>query len=143
MRWKQVEDAPKTFVLIFETGDEIANALQQFAKGQALAGSSFKAIGALSYAKLGWFNWATKKYDPACVLDEQVELLSLIGDIALRDGEPQVHAHVVVGRFDGTAHGGHLLEARVRPTCELILTESPVHLQKKYDPKSGIALIQV
>src|SRR5208283_1766441 len=75
-----------------------------------------------SYAKLGWFNWETKKYDPACVLDEQVELFSLIGDIALRNGEPQVHAHVVVGRSDGTAHGGHLLEARVRPTCELILT---------------------
>jgi AraC family transcriptional regulator len=64
-------------------------------------------------------------------------------DIALRDGEPQVHAHVVAGRSDGTAHGGHLLEARVRPTCELILTESPIHLQKKLDSKSGIALIQM
>jgi uncharacterized protein len=106
-------------------------------------GSSFKAIGALSYAKLGWFNCETKQYDPACVLHEQVELLSLIGDIALKDGEPQVHAHVVVGRSDGTAHGGHLLEARVRPTCELILTESPSHLQKKVDPESGIALIQI
>ena len=117
--------------------------LQQFAKNQGLGGSSFKAIGALSYAKLGWFNWETKKYDPACILHEQVELLSLIGDIALKDGEPQVHAHVVVGRSDGTVHGGHLLEARVRPTCELILTESPIHLQKKLDPKSGIALIQI
>ena len=96
MRWKQIEDEPKTFVLIFDTGDEIASGLQQFARGQRLAGGSFKAIGALSYAKLGWLNWETKKYDPACVLDEQVELLSLIGDIALRDGEPQVHAHVVV-----------------------------------------------
>jgi len=48
-----------------------------------------------------------------------------------------------VGRSDGTAHGGHLLEARVRPTCELILTESPTHLQKKLDPASGMALIQI
>jgi len=141
MRWKQIEDEPKTFVLIFATGDEIAGGLRQFAKG--LRGSSFKTIGALSSAKLGWLNWGTKKYDPACVLDEQVELLSLIGDIALKDGEPQVHAHAVVGRSDGTAHGGHLLEARVRPTCELMLTESPTHLQKKFDPKSGIALIQI
>ena len=143
MRWKQIEDEPKTFVLIFETGDEIASVLQQFARDQGLAGSSFKAIGAFSYAKLGWFNWETKKYAPACVLDEQVELLSLIGDIALKEGEPQVHAHVVIGRSDGTAHGGHLLEARVRPTCELVLTESPVHLQKKLDSNSGIALIQI
>ncbi|MGD0511890.1 MAG: PPC domain-containing DNA-binding protein [Terriglobales bacterium] len=143
MRWKQIEDEPRTFALIFDTGDEIAGVLQQFAKHQGLGGSSFKAIGALSYAKLGWFNLKTKKYDPACVLDEQVELLSLIGDIALNDEKPQVHAHVVVGRSDGTAHGGHLLEARVRPTCELILTESPTHLQKKFDPKIGIALIQI
>ncbi len=143
MRWKQIEDRPKVFALIFETGDEIAGELQRFSKSQELAGSSFKAIGALSYAKLGWFNWETKKYDLACVLDEQLELLSLIGDIALRDEEPQVHAHVVVGRSDGTAHGGHLLEARVRPTCELVLIESPTHLQKKFDPESGIALIQV
>src|ERR1700691_3410653 len=111
MRWKQIEAKPKVFVLILETGDEIASALQRFSKRQGLAGSSFKAIGALSYAKLGWFNWETKVYVPACVLDEQVELLSLIGDIALRDGEPQVHAHVVVGRWDGTARGGHLVEA--------------------------------
>jgi predicted DNA-binding protein with PD1-like motif len=143
VRWKQIENEPKIFALIFETGDEITSVLQQFAKRQALGGSSFKAIGALSYAKLGWFNWETKKYDPACVLHEQVELLSLIGDIALKEGEPQVHAHVVVGRSDGTAHGGHLIEARVRPTCELILTESPTHLQKKFDPESGIALIQI
>ena len=143
MRWKQIENEPKTFVLIFETGDEIASLLQQFAAEQGLAASSFKAIGALCYAQLGWFNWETKKYAPACVLNEQVELLSLIGDIALRNGEPQVHAHLVIGRSDGTAHGGHLLQARVRPTCELILTESPIHLQKSYDPKSGIALIQI
>jgi predicted DNA-binding protein with PD1-like motif len=143
MRWKQIQDEPKTFVLIFNTGDEIASLLQRFAKRQGLAGSSFKAIGALSQAKLGWLNWETKKYDPACVLDEQVELLSLIGDIAFRDGEPQVHAHVVIGRSDGTAHGGHLLEAHVRPTCELILTENPTHLQKKLDPASGVALIQI
>jgi hypothetical protein len=143
MRWKQIEKEPKVFALIFETGDEIASVLQQFSKNRKLAGSSFKAIGALSYAKLGWLNWETKQYDPACVLSEQPELLSLIGDIALKDGEPQVHAHAVVGRSDGTAHGGHILEARVRPTCELILTESPTHLQKKLDPESGIALIQL
>jgi uncharacterized protein len=143
MRWKQIEDEPKVSALVFEAGDEIASVPRQFSKHQGFGGSSFKAIGALSYAKLGCFNWQTKKYDLACILREQVELLSLIGDIALKDGEPHVHAHVVVGGSDGIAHGGHLLEARVRPTCELILTESPIHLQKKLDPESGIALIQV
>jgi len=72
MRWKQVEDEPKTFALIFETGDEIATVLQQFARRQRLGGSSFKAIGALSHAKLGWFKWETKKY--AALLSTQRQL---------------------------------------------------------------------
>jgi predicted DNA-binding protein with PD1-like motif len=143
VRHKVLEERPRTYVLIFETGDELASGLKKFAQEQKLEGSSFKAIGALSSVKLGWFNWETKKYETAVQLEEQVELLSLIGDIAVKDGEPQVHAHVVIGRRDGTAHGGHLLEAKIRPTCEVILTESPVHLQKQMDPELGIALIRV
>jgi predicted DNA-binding protein with PD1-like motif len=143
MRFRLVERQPKTFVVIFETGDEIAEGLKRFAIEQKLAGSSFKAIGALSSVKLGWFNWETKKYQTSVDLAEQVELLSLIGDIALKDGEPQVHAHVVVAKSDGTALGGHLQEAHVRPTCEVVLTESPEHLQKQIDPESGIALIRL
>lgn len=143
MRYRQLEKTPKTFALIFETGDELASGLKKFAKEQKLAGSSFKAIGAFSSVKLGWFNWETKEYEISVDLHEQVELLSMIGDVALKDGEPQVHAHLVVGRKDGTAHGGHLQEAKVRPTCELILTEAPEHLQKQHDPESGLALIHV
>lgn len=141
MRFTQLADDPKTYAVIFETGDELAAGLNRLAAEHRLAGSSFKAIGALSQVKLGWFDWKSKHYRPSVVLDEQVELVSLIGDIALNDGKPQVHAHIVVARQDGTAHGGHLLEAHVRPTCEVILTESPRHLQKQIDAESGIALI--
>ena len=143
MHYKLVEQKPKTFVLVFDTDDELAGGLKKFATEQKLTSASFKAIGALSFAKLGWFNWQSKQYEPSIVLSEQLELLSLIGDIALKDGEPQVHAHAVVGKRDGTAHGGHLLEARVRPTCELVLTESPAHLRKEFDPEAGIALIKL
>lgn len=72
----------------------------------------------LSSVRLAWFSWERKRYEPSVALDEQVELLSLIGDIALTDGEPTVHAHAVIGKQHGTAHGGHLLKAYVRPTCE-------------------------
>ena len=143
MHYKQIAKQPKTFALIMEKGDEIPSVLKQFASSHRLVGSSFRAIGALSHAKLGWFNWETKKYEEAIQFDEQLELLSLIGDIALKQDEPQVHAHLVVGRRDGSAYGGHLLEARVRPTCELILTESPEHLRKYVDPVSGLALIKL
>jgi uncharacterized protein len=143
MRYRLVDKAPKTFVLVFETNDELAQLLREFAAEQRLASASFKAIGALSSVRLGWLNWETKQYEPSVFLDEQVELLSLIGDIALKDGVPQVHAHAAVGKRDGTAHGGHLLQAHVRPTCEVVLTESPAHLRKEYDAAAGIALIKL
>ncbi len=143
MHFRLIDNAPQTFILVFETGDELAGGLLQFAKEQKLSAASFTAVGALSSVRLGWFSWDTKQYEPAVTLDEQIELLSLIGDIARKDGEPVVHAHVVIGKKDGTAHGGHLLRACIRPTCEVVLTESPAHLQKFIDPESGLALIKL
>jgi len=136
------ETGTRAYIVVLETGDEVAASLKRFAEENRLAGSSFKAIGALSGAKVGWFNWQTKKYETAAQFEEQLEVLSLIGDIALKDGKPVVHAHLVVGRRDGTAHGGHLLEAHVRPTLEVVLTESAKALRKTVDRESGLALIQ-
>jgi hypothetical protein len=132
----------RTHILILETGEEVSATLRGFAEAHHLSSGSFKAIGALSGAKVGWFNWDTKKYEIAASFEEQVEVLSLIGDIALGDGKPMVHAHLIVGRRDGSAHGGHLMEAFVRPTLEVVLTESPQTLRRKFDPASGLALIQ-
>lgn len=143
MHFRQVAENPKTLVVILDTGDEVLSALKSVAHTEKLAGSSFKAIGALSDVELGWFNCETKTYETVINLKEQVELLPLIGDIALKDGEPQVHAHLVIGRKDGTAHDGYLLSAMVRPTCEIVITEGPEHLQKEIDPESGIALIRL
>ncbi len=143
MRHKLINEMPRTFAVIFETGDELAQGLKDFAIGQDLSAASFTAIGALSAAELGWFDWCDKKYHTSVNLDEQIELLSLVGDIAIKDGNPAIHAHVVVGKKDGTAHGGHLLKAQVRPTCEVILTESPAHLRKEIDAEAGIALIKL
>lgn len=71
-------------------------------------------------------------------------MLSLVGDLARGErGEPKLHAHVVIGKSDGTAHGGHLMEAVVRPTLEVILIESPQYLQRQHDPETGLALIRV
>lgn len=141
MKFRQIDQTPKTFMLVFETGDEVAKDLSKFADDQALSAASFKALGGLSSVRLAWFSWESKKYESSVILDEQLELLSLIGNVARRDGKPVVHAHAVIGKKDGTAHGGHLLEAHVRPTCELVLTESPTPLERVVDPDSGLALI--
>ena len=117
--------------------------LKEFCEANKLSGSSFSAIGAFSKLTVGYFDWEKKEYKKI-EIPEQVEVLSLLGDVSLKeDGKRQVHAHVVVGKSDGTAHGGHLLEAHVRPTLELMLTETPQALQRKYDPESGIALINI
>ena len=91
----------KTFALIFDTGDEAMAGLVEFAKRNQLGASHFTAIGAFRNVTLGYFDWESKEYKRIPV-NEQVEVLSLIGDVALKDGEPKVHAHVVVGRSDGS-----------------------------------------
>lgn len=136
-------EGEKTFVLIFSTGDEAMAGLTAFAREKRLAASRITAIGGFQEATLGYFEWEKKDYSKI-PLREQVEVLSLVGDIALTDkGEPKVHVHVVLGRSDGSTRGGHLLEGRVRPTLEVVLVESPKHLHRKHDPQSGLALIQL
>ena len=136
------QQGEKTFVLIFDTGDEVVSGLLDFARNHYLDSSHFTALGAFSDVVVGYFDWAKKEYT-RIPLPEQVEVLALVGDIALDQGEPKVHAHVVVGKADGTAHGGHLIEAHVRPTLEVVLVESPQHLQRQSDPESGLALIRL
>ena len=115
--------------------------LQDFAAKERLGGAQVTAIGALSSAKLAFFDWETKQYRPIPV-EEQVEVASLIGDIAVGpDGKPSVHVHAVLGRRDGTALAGHMQAGHVRPTLEIIITESPAHLCKVKDAESGLALI--
>jgi uncharacterized protein len=136
------EGGEKTFVLVFDEGDEVVSETTNFAGENTLDAATLTAIGAFSGATLGYFDIVRKEYEKISV-EEQVEVLSLIGDIALNEGEPELHAHVVLGRRDGTTRGGHLLEAHVRPTLEVVLTESPDHLKKRTDEETGLALIDL
>ena len=145
MRVKQIEsrDGRRTFALVFDIGDEIAGGLSAFAREHGVRGAYFTAIGALRDVTLGYWDWDTKDYR-RIPLREQVEVLSLAGNVALGpDGAERVHAHVVVGKADGTAHGGHLLEGHVRPTLEVILVESQQQLRRTHDPTTGLALIDL
>ena len=130
----------RTFVVVLATGEEAVKALTSFAVDQRLAASHFTAIGAFSRAVVAYFDWSAKQYRHMSI-GEQVEVLSLIGDITIEDNKPKLHAHVVVGKADATAHGGHLIEASVRPTLEIVVTETPRPLHRRFDPESGLALI--
>lgn len=143
MRYKVISDADeRTYALILDSGDEVVAELQRFCADHEVTAARFAAIGAFSSATLGYFNWDKKDYEKIPI-DEQVEVLTLTGDVALHERKPKIHAHVVLGKRDGSAHGGHLLAAVVRPTLEVILTESPSYLKRSIDAASGLPLIDI
>src|ERR1043166_2396574 len=134
------QDGMRAFLIVCETGDEAMKTLASFAASQRLAASHFTGVGAFARAVVAYFEWPARTYRHIAI-DEQVEVLSIAGDITLEKNEPKVHAHVVLGKADATAHGGHLIEGHVRPTLEVVVTESPRHLRRRFDPASGLALI--
>lgn len=136
------KEEEKTFILVFDKGDEAVQGLKEFAQERHLAGSRFTAVGALSQVTLGYFDRERNTYKKI-PLSEQVEVLSLAGNITAGDKGPQLHAHIVVGDSQGDAHGGHLLEGRVWPTLEVVIEETPSYLPRKADPDTGLALIDL
>ena len=143
MRSKVLADGDeRTIALVFDSGDEVMATLARFAGEHGITAARLTAIGAFSRAVLGYFDWQRKDYERIPV-HEQVEVLALVGDVALEDGRPKIHAHAVLGRRDGSTCGGHLLEGHVRPTLEVMLVQSPAHLARGLDPASGLALIDI
>jgi predicted DNA-binding protein with PD1-like motif len=132
----------REWAVIFDADDEVVSQLEQFANQHKLTAAHFSGIGAFANVTVAWFDLQKRSYQPI-EINEQVEVLSLIGDMAEAKGKPSVHAHICVARRDGSAHGGHLRSGRVRPTLELIVTETPSHLRKTFRPEFGLALIDV
>jgi len=140
MHFRQVNDRPSTFVVILEPGEEAMSTLTAFARDQSLTASQITAIGGFERVVVGYFDRDRRDYQPIPI-GRQVEVLSLVGDIVGDGDDLKLHAHVVVGQSDGSAHGGHLMEAIVWPTLEVVITETPTHLRRRFDPKTGAALI--
>ncbi|MGT2462889.1 PPC domain-containing DNA-binding protein [Sinomonas atrocyanea] len=133
-------DSGAVFVLVGEPGEDAFQLLSDFAKDNQLTAAQLTGVGAFRRATVGWFDRVAKDYRHIAV-DQQCELLSLVGDIALADDGPQVHAHVVLGLPDGTTCGGHLLSGEVWPTVEVVIRETPAMLRKTSHPELGLALI--
>lgn len=132
----------KLYAVVFDKGDEFIGGLQRFAEDERLDSSHFTAIGAFSRLTLQYFNPAERAYEDIPV-DQQVEALSLAGNIALDGESTKVHAHAVVGLRDGSTRGGHVKEAYVFPTLEVVVEETPENLQRRFDPQTGLTLIDL
>ena len=135
-------DPPVTYAVVLHTGDEAVAKLGKFIRDNEVEAASLTAIGAFQRAQLGYFEWQSKEYKKIAV-EEQVEVLSLLGDVAVAEEGPTLHVHAVLGKADGSVIGGHLLEGHVRPTLEVILIQPPSYLRKRRDPATGLALITV
>lgn len=132
----------RTFAVVLETGDEAMACLQRFAEQERVFAAQVTAIGAFRHATVAFFDIESKTYEKHKIA-EQTEVLSLIGDISEDPkGKPMLHIHAVLGRRDVSTVGGHLVEAHVRPTLEVIVTEQPAHLRRVHDENVGIALIR-
>ena len=117
------EYGPRTFAIVFEQDDEMIAGLKEFAKQQQLTASHFTAIGAFSQVTLAYLQRENIQYKNIPV-HEQVEVLSLVGNIAMKNDDYKVHAHVVLGRSDASTLGGHIQDAKVWPTLEVMLIEA-------------------
>jgi predicted DNA-binding protein with PD1-like motif len=132
----------KTYLLVFHTGQEVMKGLLAFARKHKLVAGHLTGIGALSDAVIGYFDPEKKAYRRSNE-NGQAEVLSLTGNLALYDNEPFFHVHVALGERNGSARGGHLFEATVRPTVEVVLTASSKLVQRKIDPETGLPLLDV
>ena len=144
MRSKLVSKPGETrvWIVVLEMGEEAKAQLLVLAKQEGIENASFVALGAFEKAVIAYFDWQTKKYQNIPV-DEQVEVITLVGDIVPDDkGKASLHAHTVLGRSDGSTRGGHLIEGHVRPTLEVTVTELPAHLKRHKHPELGVALIE-
>ena len=130
----------KEYAVIFGKGDEAFSGLLEFAEKYHITSAHFTAIGALNGATLGWFDPQRKMYKKIPI-NGQVEVIAMSGDIALYQGKPVVHTHMMVGTSDGTTRGGHVLDAYVSPTLEVMVTVDPIAMQKRFDPETDLTLI--
>jgi predicted DNA-binding protein with PD1-like motif len=142
MQVKLLKDTPeeKVYVVVFLKGDEVLSGLTDFAMAHKVLNAHFTGIGAVSGATTAWLDLGNKVYRPTRT-SEQVEVLSLTGDIAAFNGKPVVHMHAVLGRRDGSTVGGHVWELNTNPTVEVFLTANSAPLEKRPDAGSGIKVI--
>ena len=130
----------KTYIIIFAKGDEVISGLTEFAQKYKVTSAHFTAIGDATSAKVGWYE-QSKKMFKVIPINEPAEITSLIGDITMNEGKPVVHAHINLADKNGMVHGGHLLEASIFPTLEVIMTVEPTTMYKKLYPEAGAFII--
>ncbi|HEY1868914.1 MAG TPA: PPC domain-containing DNA-binding protein [Candidatus Cybelea sp.] len=135
-----LQRAGRSYVVALDVEDDVLERLAEFLRAERIAAAKFYGIGGFRRVTLAYYDMEAKRYLPIEV-DEQVEVVSLIGNVATYRGEPRVHAHCAVGHRDGRTTSGHLVSGIVTPTLELLVEELAADLRRVDRPEIGIPLL--
>ena len=136
----EVKRLQGAYLVRLEKGEEVIGSLKRFADGYRLGFASLTAIGTFERVTLGYYDPEAKAYRNEGV-EEDVEVLTMSGNVSRgENGERIVHAHVIVGRSDYSTLGGHVVEATVGPTLEVIVRPAPTTIRRRHDPDTGLEL---
>jgi predicted DNA-binding protein with PD1-like motif len=134
MKWKKIEDG---YLLKPDVGEEVVGAVRDLVVEQGFQSGSVCGIGGVEAVVLGYYDLDTKTYHKK-ELSGRYELVSLVGNVSIIDGEPFVHAHAVVSGPDLVAMGGHLFKATVAVTAEIYLWGSATLVTRSLDKRVGL-----
>ncbi len=95
--------------------------IKEILETNSITNASIKAIGAVQCANIAWYNQQTKEYEEK-FFDEEMEILTALGNVSTKDGEIFPHIHITLGKRDFSLIGGHLLPNTKVFACELEIT---------------------
>ncbi|HSL21778.1 MAG TPA: DUF296 domain-containing protein [Vicinamibacterales bacterium] len=139
MRYARLGDA---FLVRLETGEEIVGGVAEFARAHSIDAAEVTGLGSAYDVVLGYFDRTTKQYDRHHVAGE-VEIVSLLGNVALKEGAAFPHLHVTVSGRDYRPFAGHFFEGKTAATCELVLRPLRGYAQRTKDEATGLFLLDL
>jgi len=128
------------YLVRVDRGEEMMETLRAVAREKGIEAGRVSGIGALQDAELGYFDVERKDYLRK-KLPGSWELLSLAGNISLRDGEVLPHIHVILGNVDLECRGGHLFSGVVSVTGEIFIEKLPEALHREMDDEVKLPLL--
>ncbi len=129
-----------TSVISLARGEELFASLLEWAANENVQGATFTGIGAADHLEIAYYNLSAKSFERQTI-QQEVEIVSLTGNIGYLKKDRALHIHGVFSRRDLSTFGGHLFSARISGACELHITTLPHRLDRAYDETTGLNLL--
>ena len=139
MEYKKTDEC---WVIVLRKGERIIEKLTDFIETEGIRSGHLNAIGAVSEVELAHYNLEKKRYNTK-QFSQALEIVSLMGNVTMKGNESIIHCHIVVGTNEMNLYGGHLKEATVAATCEIIFNELEEVVYKEQDEDTGLNLINM